>query len=193
MALNCFLRSASLKLKVCPLQSFTRSQLLRCSTISTNYQFHHTSTSQSPINSHRNMVKQSILAVRPPHQPDSLMQNAQFSVSAKRMAEHGHDHTKLWTAEKALAVGLLGIVPSAFIFPSQFMDYLLAVAIVTHNHWGIEAIVLDYVRPILFGNVIPKIAIGAVYVMSVAVLAGLFLFITNDVGIVNAIKQFWKL
>jgi succinate dehydrogenase (ubiquinone) membrane anchor subunit len=58
---------------------------------------------------------------------------------------------------------------------------------------GIEAVVIDYVRPIIFGDVIPKIALGAVYVLSIATLAGLFFFITNDVGIVTAIKQFWKL
>jgi succinate dehydrogenase (ubiquinone) membrane anchor subunit len=52
---------------------------------------------------------------------------------------------------------------------------------------------LDYVRPVIFGNVIPKIALGTVYVLSIATLAGLFFFITNDVGIVTAIKQFWKL
>jgi succinate dehydrogenase (ubiquinone) membrane anchor subunit len=52
---------------------------------------------------------------------------------------------------------------------------------------------LDYVRPVLFGNVIPKIALGAVYVLSITTLAGLFFFITNDVGIVVAIKQLWQL
>jgi len=52
---------------------------------------------------------------------------------------------------------------------------------------------VDYVRPIIFGNVIPKIAIGAVYALSITTLAGLFFFITNDVGIVVAIKQLWQL
>jgi succinate dehydrogenase (ubiquinone) membrane anchor subunit len=51
------------------------------------------------------------------------------------MAAHGHDHAKLWTAEKVLSAGLLGIIPTAFLIPSQFMDYLLAVSIVMHNHW----------------------------------------------------------
>ncbi|PNF22807.1 Succinate dehydrogenase [ubiquinone] cytochrome b small subunit, mitochondrial [Cryptotermes secundus] len=109
------------------------------------------------------------------------------------MASQGHDHTKLWAAEKVLSVSLLGIVPLAFLIPSQFMDYLLAVTVVMHNHWGIEAIVMDYVRPVIFGNVIPKIALGAVYLLSIVTLAGLLFFITNDVGIVLAIKQFWKL
>jgi hypothetical protein len=58
---------------------------------------------------------------------------------------------------------------------------------------GIEAVVVDYVRPITFGNVIPKIALGALYLLSIVTLAGLLFFITNDVGIVLAIKQFWKL
>lgn len=109
------------------------------------------------------------------------------------MAAHGHDHTKLWTAEKVLSISLLGIVPTAFLIPSQFMDYLLAVSVVMHNHWGIEAVVVDYVRPIIFGNVIPKVALGALYAVSIATLAGLFFFITNDVGIVVAIKQLWQL
>ena len=51
------------------------------------------------------------------------------------MAAHGHDHTKLWTAEKVLSAGLLGIIPTAFLIPSQFMDYLLAISVVMHNHW----------------------------------------------------------
>lgn len=63
-----------------------------------------------------------------------MMQNAkQLSLSAKQMAQH--DHTKLWTAEKAVSASLLGIVPAAFLVPSQFMDYLLAITIVMHNHW----------------------------------------------------------
>jgi succinate dehydrogenase (ubiquinone) membrane anchor subunit len=65
-----------------------------------------------------------------------MVQNArQFSLSAKQMAHHGHDHSKLWTAEKALSACLMGIVPAAFLVPSQFMDYLLAIAVVMHSHW----------------------------------------------------------
>jgi succinate dehydrogenase (ubiquinone) membrane anchor subunit len=52
---------------------------------------------------------------------------------------------------------------------------------------------VDYVRPKLVGNVISKIALGSVYVLSITTLAGLFYFATNDVGIVVAIKQLWQL
>jgi succinate dehydrogenase (ubiquinone) membrane anchor subunit len=58
---------------------------------------------------------------------------------------------------------------------------------------GIEAIVIDYVRPIIFGPVIPKIGVALVYILSIATLAGLLNFIFNDVGLANGIRLLWKL
>lgn len=58
---------------------------------------------------------------------------------------------------------------------------------------GIEAIVVDYVRPSIFGKVIPKLAVGAVYALSFFTLGGLCYFIYTDVGIINAVKLLWKL
>jgi len=195
MAVNCILRAAAMKLKVCPLQSLARGHLLKCSTTASSSQFYHTSTLQPLLCPREKMAKQNDLCVTPLlSQSGIILQNVkQFSLSAKQMAAHGHDHTKLWTAEKVLSVSLLGIIPTAFLIPSPFMDYLLAISVVMHNHWGIEAVVVDYVRPKMFGNVIPKVALGAVYVMSITTLAGLFYFVTSDVGIVVAIKQLWQL
>ena len=65
-----------------------------------------------------------------------LLQNVKhFSVSSKNMAGQGHDHSKLWTFERGVAVGLLGLVPAAFLFPNPLFDYILAVTVVMHNHW----------------------------------------------------------
>jgi succinate dehydrogenase (ubiquinone) membrane anchor subunit len=58
---------------------------------------------------------------------------------------------------------------------------------------GLEAIVIDYVRPIIFGNVIPKIALGLLYLLSAACLGGLFYFIYHDIGIVNSVKKIWAI
>lgn len=44
-------------------------------------------------------------------------------------------HDKLWTAERALSAGLLGILPIAFVFPSQAADALLATTIMVHSYW----------------------------------------------------------
>jgi len=53
----------------------------------------------------------------------------------RREMSAGGDHVKLWTAERLLSVGLLGLIPAAFISPSPIMDYLLAVSLVMHSHW----------------------------------------------------------
>lgn len=122
---------------VCPLQSLAKGHLLKCSTIAGSSQFYHTCTLQPLLSPQEKMAKQNDLCVTPLlSQSGVILQNVkQFSLSAKQMAAHGHDHAKLWTAEKVLSAGLLGIIPAAFLIPSQFMDYLLAVSIVMHNHW----------------------------------------------------------
>lgn len=100
-------------------------------------------------------------------------------------------HSTLWTVERAVSAGLLAIVPAAIAFPSQPLDVILAVSMVMHAHWGLEAVVTDYVRPILFGNLVPKIAHIALLVFSVGTLAGLLYFIFNDIGIGKAVRKFW--
>ena len=56
-----------------------------------------------------------------------------------------------------------------------------------------EAIVVDYIRPSLFGGktLIPNIAQGAVWLLSGVTLGGLYYFNYTDVGIVTAIKMLW--
>ena len=58
---------------------------------------------------------------------------------------------------------------------------------------GVEAIVVDYIRPSLFGGktLIPNIAQGAVWLLSGVTLGGLYYFNYTDVGIVTAIKMLW--
>lgn len=60
-----------------------------------------------------------------------------------------------------------------------------------HAHWGLEAIVVDYVRPVLFGNVVPKITHGLLILFSAATLGGLLYFIYSDIGIGKAIRKLW--
>lgn len=97
----------------------------------------------------------------------------------------------MWTAERLLSAALLAS-PVAFVVPIPGMDYVLAAALVIHVHWGLEAIVVDYVRPTIFGPVVPKISLFLLYVLSALSLGGLFYFNYADVGLVNAIKMAWK-
>lgn len=106
----------------------------------------------------------------------------------------GHDHSKTWLREKILSAGLLAIIPAAFIAPGiPGIDYALALSLITHVHWGVEAIVIDYVRPAIFGNVIPKVSVASVYLISILALAGLFYFNFTDVGMTQAIRMIAKL
>ncbi|EDW24678.1 GL24273 [Drosophila persimilis] len=117
----------------------------------------------------------------------------EISVSAPRMASAESSHTAMWTLERLVSVGLLAIIPAAFIAPSQILDALLAISVVIHAHWGVEAMVVDYMRPSVVGNILPKVAHIALIVLSVATLGGLFYFIQNDVGLANGIKRFWAI
>ncbi|XP_042879371.1 succinate dehydrogenase [ubiquinone] cytochrome b small subunit, mitochondrial-like [Penaeus japonicus] len=121
-----------------------------------------------------------------------------FSVSpvtkaAPEIEQAGHDHVLHWTAERILSVILLGAIPVAVMWPTPSAEYFLALTMTVHSHWGIEAIVVDYVRPSIFGKVIPKLAVGAVYALSFFTLGGLCYFTYTDVGIINAVKLLWKL
>lgn len=58
---------------------------------------------------------------------------------------------------------------------------------------GLETIVVDYMRPKVVGPALAKLGVAVVYGISVFTLGGLFYFNYSDVGIVNAIKMFWKL
>lgn len=109
----------------------------------------------------------------------------------ERPVSHAHD--KLWRAERYLSIGLLGILPAASVISHPLMDYAVATSLVVHIHWGIEAIVVDYIRPSIFGPTIPKISVMLVYVLSSLALGGLFVFNYTDVGITQATRMLAKI
>lgn len=109
-----------------------------------------------------------------------------------RSSELAEDHVKHWNAERLLSLGLLGIVPAAFAFPSPALDYALALSVVVHTHWGMEAIAADYARPKRCGVFLSKAAIGVNYFLSAFMLGALFYFNYSDVGLVEAVKMLWR-
>jgi succinate dehydrogenase (ubiquinone) membrane anchor subunit len=129
------------------------------------------------------------------NQNQSLLSNElvrKISVSPVRMSG-GLSHVTIWQWERILGIGMLGIIPAAIAYPSQIGDVAMAVTMVVHAHWGLDAIVTDYIRPILFGNLIPPMAHGFLLLFSAATLGGLFLMIYNDVGIAKTIRNFWAI
>jgi len=144
--------------------------------------------SASAVNALPNTCKALVL-----HQPAKAFSVSPVSAAAPEIEQAGHDHVMHWNAERILSVVLLGSIPAAIAFPSSSLEYILALSLTVHSHWGVESIVCDYVRPAWFGNVIPKIALVSVYCLSALTLGGLCYFIYTDVGIINAVKMLWKL
>jgi len=139
------------------------------SSVSVNY---HSSLSQAPRNIELCKVSSpSTVAVRP----------------------SSGDHVRMWTAERALSAVLLGIIPVTVAMPTPTMETLMALSLTVHSHWGIEALVHDYIRPSVFGNIIPKMSIVLVQFLSMVTFGGLCYFIYADVGIINAVNMLWKL
>lgn len=110
-----------------------------------------------------------------------------------RKSAAGGSHAGLWTVERAVSLALLGILPAAIAFPSKTLDTLLAISVVMHAHWGIEACVIDYVRPVVFGSFISKIAPFFVIAYSALLLGGLLYFINTDIGIGQTVRKFWAI
>lgn len=104
-----------------------------------------------------------------------------------------HKHDKLWKYERYLSLGLLGVLPAAAVVSHPIMDYAVALSLVVHVHWGVEAIVTDYVRPSIFGPTIVKFSIALVYVLSSLALGGLFMFNYTDIGITQATRMLAKI
>jgi len=117
-----------------------------------------------------------------------------FSTSQKVLTAHSeHNHSHIWTAERFLSAGLVGLLPLSLAFPNPALDYALALALTAHVHWGVEAIVVDYVRPNVVGATLSRVAVASVYALSVLTLGGLFYFNYSDVGLCQAIRMLWKL
>lgn len=98
----------------------------------------------------------------------------------------------MWNAERLLSAALIAVIPASFYIPSPVMNYALALSLVVHTHWGLEAIVVDYIRPSVFGATIPKVALGSLYLLSILTLAGLFYFNYSDVGLVTGLRMLGK-
>ncbi|KAG5312743.1 DHSD dehydrogenase, partial [Acromyrmex insinuator] len=103
------------------------------------------------------------------------------------------DHVRMWMIERMVVVSFLLLIPAALVLENKFIDMILAGAIVIHTHWGLEAIALDYARPIVVGALVPKLVFLMLNILSVTTLAGLFVLIYNGPGLTKTIKNGWAI
>jgi len=133
--------------------------------------------------------------------PNSLVrtklsrQLPQLSFATSSVMQSSGDHVRMWTAEKVVSLAQVPAIIIPFLHTTPATDALFCTLAVLHSHWGIEAIVVDYIRPSLFNGstVIPNICVALVWALSAFTLGALYYFAYTDVGIVNAIKMLWKL
>ncbi|XP_028131339.1 succinate dehydrogenase [ubiquinone] cytochrome b small subunit, mitochondrial-like isoform X2 [Diabrotica virgifera virgifera] len=103
------------------------------------------------------------------------------------------NHAKIWPFEKLVTLSLVGLVPATFITPNAVLDDIFAAIMCLHMHWGLESCLTDYVRPIIFGPLIPKIALLLLYLVSLGTLASLLNYNHNDIGIGATFQKIWQM
>ncbi|THH15912.1 hypothetical protein EW146_g4654 [Bondarzewia mesenterica] len=103
---------------------------------------------------------------------------------------HGSYH---WAFERLLSAGLVPLTAAAFVTSGStapLLDGLLGVSLVMHSHIGFDAILVDYLHPRKF-PVLGPIFKWTLRAVTVGVLAGVYQFNTQDVGLTELIRRVW--
>lgn len=124
---------------------------------------------------------------------NTLLKSVSLAPQTRMASTTQGDHVRLWVFERVVSAALPLLIPAALVLEKPVLDGILAVLISIHTHWGLEAIVIDYVRPIVFGPLLPKLALIALNVLTATVLAGLLVLIYNGPGISKSIKNAWAI
>jgi len=61
-----------------------------------------------------------------------------------------------------------------------------------HVHWGMESVVVDYMRPRIVGQAAYCISLGLTYLLSFATFAGLIYLNYTQMPPTKAIKKLWR-
>ncbi|XP_050520287.1 succinate dehydrogenase [ubiquinone] cytochrome b small subunit, mitochondrial isoform X2 [Daktulosphaira vitifoliae] len=103
------------------------------------------------------------------------------------------NYASLWKGERIVSIALLPLFPAAIIYSSPIIDTLLATSLSLHVYWGLEALVIDYLRVPVVGQLANKVGHVAVTLAAILTLAGFLKLIFNGDGLGNSIVQLWKL
>ncbi|KAK2583673.1 hypothetical protein KPH14_009603 [Odynerus spinipes] len=122
-----------------------------------------------------------------------LPMTSSFNGNQSRFASTGGDHVRLWIIERVISATLPIAIPASFLFESAGLDGIVAILVVMHMHWGLEAVLYDYARPSVVGPILPKIAFLLLNILSITTLAGLLILIYNGPGIAKVIKDAWNI
>ncbi|XP_043278687.1 succinate dehydrogenase [ubiquinone] cytochrome b small subunit, mitochondrial isoform X2 [Venturia canescens] len=113
-------------------------------------------------------------------------------LQCRASSTHG-DHVRLWQIERIVSAAFIVLLPACIMLENSVVDALFATLVVMHAHWGLEAVVLDYIRPSIFGSILPKVAFGTLYLVSALTFVGLLALIYNGPGIGKTVKNLWSI
>ncbi|OCH87762.1 mitochondrial inner membrane protein [Obba rivulosa] len=103
---------------------------------------------------------------------------------------HGSHH---WAFERLLSASLVPLTVAAFVTSESsypMLDGLLGVSLVMHSHIGFDALLVDYLHPRKFPLLGPTLT-WALRATTVGVLAGVYQFNTQDIGLIELIARVW--
>ncbi|KAI0069205.1 mitochondrial inner membrane protein [Artomyces pyxidatus] len=103
---------------------------------------------------------------------------------------HGSYH---WSFERLLSAGLVPLTAAAFVTSgstSPLLDGVLGISLVMHSHIGFDALLVDYLHPRKFSVLGPMLK-WVLRATTVGVLAGVYQFNTQDVGLTELIRRVW--
>ncbi|OQV21798.1 hypothetical protein BV898_04373 [Hypsibius exemplaris] len=101
------------------------------------------------------------------------------------------DHVNHWKIDRIVDVLLLPIIPVAFLTDNVYVNYALILCVGAHTHWGMESIVVDYLRPRVVGKGGYYAGLGVMYLLSFATFAGLLYLNYSQMPPTKAIKKLW--
>ncbi|ETW76284.1 mitochondrial inner membrane protein [Heterobasidion irregulare TC 32-1] len=103
---------------------------------------------------------------------------------------HGSYH---WAFERLLSAGLVPLTAAAFVTSGSsapLLDGILGVSLVMHSHIGFDSVLVDYVHARKF-PILGPLFTWILRATTVGVLAGVYQFNTQDVGLTELIRRVW--
>ncbi|KIK95834.1 hypothetical protein PAXRUDRAFT_139808 [Paxillus rubicundulus Ve08.2h10] len=103
---------------------------------------------------------------------------------------HGSYH---WAFERLLSASLVPMTAAAFVASGTaypILDGLLGISLVMHSHIGFDSMLVDYLHKRKFPILGPFMT-WTLRAATVGVLAGVYEFNTNDIGLTELIAKVW--
>jgi len=130
----------------------------------------------------------------PSFQVQPFMRTASAAAQLSAQPKHPQGSNSLhWTLERVCDVALLPLLPFAFYTDNRIANYALIMLVGIHVHWGMESIVVDYMRPRVVGKAGYYTSLGFVYLLTFGIFAGLLRLNYSEVPPTKAIKKLWTL